>query len=118
MQVLYTVCCGLDVHKNTVVACLRTHGASSEPRRELRTFCTTTAGLLELADWLVSKGCRHVAMESTGVFWKPVYNVLEGVCDEVRLVKAQHIKQVPGRKTDLKDAEWIAELLAAWRARQ
>src|SRR5688572_5229050 len=112
MQVLYTVCCGLDVHKNSVVACLRTNGASSEPRRESRTFCTTTAGLLDLADWLVSEGCRHVAMESTGVFWKPVYNVLEGVCDEVRLVNAQHIKQVPGRKTDMKDAEWIAELLA------
>jgi transposase len=112
MQVLYTVCCGLDVHKKSVVACLRICGASKEPRRELRTFSTTTPGLLELADWLVSQGCRHVAMESTGVYWKPVYNVLEGVCDEVRLVNAQHIKQVPGRKTDLKDAEWIAELLA------
>jgi transposase len=112
MQVLFRICCGLDVHKNSVVACLRTSGASGEPRRELRTFSTTTAGLLELADWLAQHGCQHVAMESTGVFWKPVYNVLEGVCEEVRLVNAQHIKQVPGRKTDMKDAEWIAELLA------
>jgi transposase len=112
MQVLYEVCCGLDVHKNSVVACLRVCGASGEPRRELRTFSTTTAGLLELADWLAGHQCQHVAMESTGVFWKPVYNLLEGVCQQVLLVNAQHVKQVPGRKTDLKDAEWIAELLA------
>src|SRR5262245_13677173 len=112
MQVLLKICCGLDVHKNSVVACLRTSGASDEPRHELQTFSTTTAGLLDLADWLVQHHCRHVAMESTGVYWKPVYNILEGTCEEVRLVNAQHIQQVPGRKTDVKDAQWIAELLA------
>lgn len=79
---------------------------------QTRTFTTTTAGILELVDWLGQSGCRHVAMESTGVYWKPVFNLVEGVCQEVLLVNAQHIKQVPGRKTDVKDAEWIADLYA------
>jgi transposase len=79
---------------------------------ETRTFATTTSGLLELVDWLGQNHCRHLAMESTGVYWKPVFNLVEGVCDEVLLVNAQHIKQVPGRKTDVKDAEWIADLYA------
>jgi transposase len=79
--------------------------------RETRTFLTTTAELLALADWLAENDCQHVAMESTGVYWKPVYNVLEGVCQEALVVNAQHIKNVPGRKTDVKDAEWIADLL-------
>lgn len=79
---------------------------------QTRTFMTTTAGILELVDWLGQSGCRHVAMESTGVYWKPVFNLVEGVCQEVLLVNAQHIKQVPGRKTDVKDAAWIADLYA------
>ena len=77
----------------------------------MRTFATTTAALLELADWLAAAGCTHVAMESTGVYWKPVFNLLEGVVLDVLLVNAQHVKNVPGRKTDVKDAEWLAELL-------
>jgi transposase len=112
MRTIHAVCCGLDVHKRNVTACLHRCGASGETTTETRTFATTTGSLLELADWLVQEGCRHVAMESTGVYWRPVFNLLEGVCDEVLLVNAQHIKQVPGRKTDVKDAEWIAELLA------
>lgn len=112
MRVVYPVCCGLDVHKRTLTACLRKSGASDEPVRENRAFATTTEGLLELLDWLVQEDCLHVAMESTGVFWKPVYNVLEGVCQTVLLVNAQHMAQVPGRKTDDRDAEWIAELMA------
>lgn len=112
MRVMLKICCGLDVHKETVTACLRQEGPQGKAVMEVQTFCTTTAGLLELADWLASKECRHVAMESTGVYWKPVYNILEGVCEEVLLVNAQHIKNVPGRKTDVKDSEWIADLYA------
>jgi transposase len=112
MRVVLPICCGLDVHKQTVVACLLIYGASGKPTKEIRTFVTTTAGLLELSDWLVEHGCQHVAMESTGVYWKPVFNVLEGVCEEVFLVNAQHIRALPGRKTDVKDSEWIAELFA------
>lgn len=112
MRVVHMICCGLDVHKKSVTACLRKVGASGGPELTTRTFATTTAGLLELADWLVAAGCQSVALESTGVYWRPVFNVLEGVCTEVLLLNAQHIQQVPGRKTDVKDAEWIAELLA------
>lgn len=112
MRKVYTLCCGLDVHKRTVTACLLRWGAQGRAEKELRTFATTTGELLQLADWLTSQGCQHVAMESTGVYWKPVYNILAGVCQEVLLVNAQHIKNVPGRKTDVKDAEWIAELLS------
>lgn len=112
MRSMLSICCGLDVHKNTVTACLLQTGARGEATKETRTFSTTTKGLLELSDWLVANRCRHVAMESTGVYWKPVYNILEGVCEEVSLVNAQHVKNVPGRKTDAGDAEWIAELLA------
>jgi transposase len=97
---------GLDVHKKTVVVAVRT------PRvREVRTFPTTTGALLEMVDYLEAHGVRHLAMESTGVYWKPVFNLLEGTDMEVLLVNARHMKQVPGRKTDVKDAEWIAELL-------
>lgn len=105
MEILYTVCCGLDVHAKTVVACLIVHG-----KKTIRTFSTMTEDLLQLADWLLESGCTHVAMESTGVYWKPVHTILEGVC-EVLLVNAQHVKQVPGRKTDVKDCEWLADLL-------
>lgn len=110
MERLYERCCGLDVHMKRVVACLRVPGPRHHRRGEVRTFGTTTGELLRLADWLTETGCTHVAMESTGVYWKPVFNVLEGVC-EVLLVNAQHIKALPGRKTDVKDCEWIAELL-------
>jgi len=110
VQLIYQHCCGLDVHKKTVVACLRTPGARGRRRSETRTFLTTTVELLRLSDWLVENGCTHVAMESTGVYWKPVFNVLEGVC-EVLLVNAYHVKILPGRKTDVGDSEWLAELL-------
>jgi transposase len=105
MQVMYERCAGLDVHKKTVVACVRTLEG-----QETRTFGTMTAELLALADWLLACGCTHVAIESTGDYWKPVFNILEGTC-EVILVNAQHVKAVPGRKTDVKDAAWLAELL-------
>jgi transposase len=112
VEVLYPCCCGLDVHKKTVVACLVHAGAGGQHRREVRTFATMTDELLALADWLRMAGCTHVAMESTGVYWKPVYNILEDQDQfEVLVVNAAHIKAVPGRKTDVKDAEWIADLL-------
>lgn len=111
MDVLYARCCGLDVHQKSVVACLITPGEPGRAAKETRTFGTMTADLLELADWLIAAGCTRVAMESSGVLWKPVYNVLEGLL-EVLVVNAQHIKAVPGRKTDVKDAEWIADLLS------
>lgn len=106
MDVIIEKCCGLDVHKSSVSACFRC-GLSTE----VRTFSTTTRGILELSDWLGAGGCTHVAMEATGVYWKPIYNILEADF-EVMLVNAQHIKNVPGRKTDVKDSEWIAKLLA------
>lgn len=110
MELLHQCCCGLDVHKQTVVACLLRTGADGRRGKEVRTFGTLTDDLLALADWLRAADCTQVAMESTGVYWKPVYNILEGQC-AVLVVNAQHIKAVPGRKTDLKDAEWIADLL-------
>jgi transposase len=109
MEILYPRCAGLDVHKDTVVACVR---CVSEPvHHEIRSFATTTSGLLALAEWLAEHGCTHVAMEATGVYWRPVWHVLE---DQVELVlaNAQHIKNVPGRKSDVSDAAWIADLLA------
>ena len=110
MDVIYACCCGLDIHKKTVVACLMTSAEGQPPLKEVRTFRTMTAELLLLADWLQAAGCTHVAMESTGVYWRPVYNLLEGLLI-LLVVNAQHIKAVPGRKTDVKDAEWSAELL-------
>ena len=110
MEVMYEVCAGIDVHKKNVVVCLLRAKAGSKCEREVRTFGTTTRSLLELLDWLVSAGCTHVAMESTGVYWKPVFNLLEGAM-EVWLVNPQHIKALPGRKTDVKDCEWIADLM-------
>ena len=109
MEVLYPRCAGLDVHKDTVVACVR---CVSEPAyREVRTFGTTTTALFELSAWIESHGCTHVAMEATGVYWKPVWHLLEGQFELV-LANAQHIRNVPGRKTDVNDAMWIADLLA------
>lgn len=110
MEILHTHCAGLDVHKKTVVACAITPKAKRGWQRETKTFGTMTADLLALSDWLQAHAITHVAMESTGEFWRPVFNVLEGTF-EVLVVNAQHIKAVPGRKTDVKDAEWIAELL-------
>src|SRR5438067_9721777 len=110
LSVLYARCAGLDVHKATVVACVLLTAASGKVSRAIRTFATTTAGLQQLADWLSSQGVSHVAMESTGIYWRPVFNLLEGRF-QVILVNAQHMKAVPGHKTDIKDAQWIAELL-------
>ena len=110
MEVVYERCCGLDIHKKVVVACLVTPGAGAKPMKEIRSFGTMTADLLELSDWLLAAGCTHVAMESTGVYWKPIYNLLEDQFN-LLLVNAQHIKAVPGKKTDVKDSEWIADLL-------
>lgn len=110
MDSIYRCCCGLDVHKDTVVACLRKIGDDGKTHVETRKYSTMTKGLLALSDWMTSEGVTHVAMESTGVYWKPIWNILEGRFI-VLLVNARHIKQVPGRKTDMKDCEWIAQLL-------
>jgi transposase len=110
MEMVYERCCGLDVHKRTVVACLLTSGGDGQPPKELRSFGTMTADLLALSDWLAAAGCTHVAMEATGAYWKPIYNLLEDRL-VVLVVNAAHIKAVPGRKTDVRDAEWIADLL-------
>lgn len=110
MKVVYPRSCGLDVHKKTVVACLMILAADGSLIKQVRTFGTMTEDLLALSDWLLGAGCTHVAMESTGSYWKPVWNILEGKF-ELLLVNAQHIKAVPGRKTDVRDCEWIAELL-------
>jgi transposase len=106
MQVLYESCCGLDVHKKSITACIIT-----PKRKEIKTFSTMTFSLLELMDWIKSNHCSIVAMESTSVYWKPVNNLLELEGIQGMVVNAQHIKAVPGRKTDVKDAEWIASLL-------
>jgi transposase len=110
MEVLFPRCAGLDVHKDTVVACARV-ASGKEVKQEVRTFGTTTKELLALLDWLSEFECTHVAMEATGVYWKPVWHVLEGSFDLV-LANAMHIHNVPGRKTDVNDAMWIADLLA------
>ncbi len=110
MKVLYERCCGLDVHKKVIGACLVIPGSDGKDQREIRTFGTMPQDLLELAGWLASAGCTHVAMESSGVYRKPVCNLLEGQF-EVLVVYTHHRKVVPGRKTDVKNAKWLAELL-------
>lgn len=110
MEVVHERCAGLDVHQQSVVASVRI-AAAGKVVQEVRTFATTTQGLLALCDWLAEHGCTHVAMESTGVYWKPVWHVLESSFDLV-LANAAHIRNVPGRKTDVNDAMWIADLLA------
>lgn len=110
MDTLHPHCAGLDVHKDTVVACVRHQPPGGRAGTELRTFATHTAGLMELADWLAAEGVSHVAMESTGVYWRPVFHILEGRFT-LLLANAQHLKNVPGRKTDRADAAWIARLL-------
>ena len=110
MQVVHPKCAGLDVHQKQVVACVRVAGRKKVVQ-EVRTFETTTRDLLALSDWLASHGCTHVAMESTGVYWKPIWHVLDGAFELV-LANAMHIKNIPGRKSDVNDATWISDLLA------
>ena len=110
MQTLVERGCGLDVHQATVVACLLIVRKDGRVQKQTRTFGTTTRELVGLREWLLSEGCTHLAMESTGVYWKPVYAILEGAL-EIVVANAQHVKKVPGRKTDVKDAEWLADLL-------
>jgi transposase len=110
MDVIYPRCAGLDVHKKTVRVCLLLRQEQGKNHKEYRTYGTTTQELLDLLEWLLSQECSHVALEGTGVYWKPVFNLFEGHI-QVLVVNAQHIKAVPGRKTDTKDAEWIADLL-------
>src|SRR5258707_15394752 len=110
MDVLHPRCAALDVHKKTVVAAVLVHPSTGSAREETRTFSTMTRDLLALSDWLGESGATHVAMEATGEYWKPVYNLLEGQF-ELMVVNAHHVKNVPGRKTDVKDAHWLAELL-------
>jgi len=107
MQVEYERCCGIDVHKETVVACVIVPGADGKPVKETRTFNTLTDDLKALAQWQVAQGVTHVAMESTGGYWKPIYNVLEGQF-ELLVINAEHFKKLRGRKTDVADAEWLA----------
>ena len=106
MEVVYRCCCGIDVHKTVIVACLVNGG-----EQELREFGTTTSEIKSLANWLTESGCEMIAMESTGVFWKPLYNLFELMDLNAMVVNAAHMKALPGRKTDVKDAEWIADLL-------
>jgi transposase len=111
MQVVHERCCGLDVHKRTVVACVLISQPDGTVERQVRTFKTMLADLLALADWLSSLKVTHVALESTGVFWRPVFNVLEDEERTLLLVNPQHMRAVPGRKTDVRDSEWLADLL-------
>lgn len=106
MREVHERCAGLDVHKKTVVVAVIT-----PDHRETKTFGTFTRDLLSLGDWLLAEGVTHVAMESTGVYWKPVFNILESLDLELLVVNARHVKAVPGRKTDVRDAEWLADLL-------
>lgn len=110
MELLYERCAGLDVHKKKGKICLILPGPHARPEKEIRTFATKTADLLERRDWLKEKGCTPLAMESMGGYWKPIYNLLEGEF-EILVVNAHHLKTVPGRKTDVKDSQWIADLL-------
>lgn len=106
MQIVYRRCCGIDVHKKVIVACFR-----NGKKAEVRTFDTLSVSIKELGNWLLEKNCQKVAMESTGAYWRPIYNIFELLGLDTMVVNARHIKSVPGRKTDVKDAEWIAQLL-------
>jgi len=110
MDTVVEACCGLDVHKDTVVACVRTPGEGGKRHQEVRTFGTTTASLLDLCDWLIEQRVTLVGMESTGVYWKPAYYVLEDAL-ECWLLNARHLRNVPGRKTDVADSAWICQLV-------
>lgn len=109
MEEILDKCCGLDVHRDTITACIMI-GTGRQKRKEIRTFSTFTRDIRELAKWLMEFDIRHVAVESTGIYWKPIFNLFEGSFD-VCLVNAQHVKNVPGRKTDVKDSEWLCKLL-------
>jgi len=110
MQAIIERCCGIDVHKKTITVCLMIAEASKTPCQTIKTFSTMTEDLLACRDWLISEGCTHAVVESSGVYWKPLFNVLEDAI-EVAVATARHIKNVPGRKTDVKDCEWLAQLL-------
>jgi hypothetical protein len=110
LEAVLAYCCGLDVHKKRITACLLVGPVDQPPKELLSTFTTTTKGLTALRDWLASYDCTHVAMESTGIFWRPVFNILEGSVT-ILLANARHMKQLPGRKTDINDSQWIARLL-------
>jgi transposase len=111
MDVLYPHCAGIDVHKKTLSVCVLTPGAHSKAQPQIREFGTTTRELLELADWLLQNQVTHVGMESTGVYWKPIWNILEAAGFTLTLANAQHVKNVPGKKTDTADCAWLAQLL-------
>lgn len=118
MRNLLEVCCGLDVHKEVLVACMLKGGIDEEPEPVTKEFPTLLSGLDEFKSWVIENGCRDVAMESTGVYWFPIYNVLESIFyeeDQINIIVANphHMKNVPGKKTDIKDAHWIATLLRA-----
>lgn len=116
MQDILEICCGLDVHRDTVVACLLKGNLGSKPEKEIRTYSTLLPDLEQLKLWLEEEQCRHIAMESTGVYWQPVYTTLESAFNGTMVLivaNAKHMKNVPGKKTDIKDAEWIATLLRA-----
>jgi transposase len=111
MELLHPHCAGLDLHKETVVACIR-HMVDGTVTTEVKSFQTTTQQLMELSDWLSSQGVTHIAMEATGVYWKPVWHILSDGEFELVLANAAHVKNVPGRKTDVNDATWLADLMA------
>jgi transposase len=111
MEVLHRRCCGIDIHKKFLVACLLILSESGQTQKEIRRFSTMTGDLLECVNWLKEAQCTAIAMESTGVYWQPPFNLMEGHFEQVMIVNAEHLKRVPGHKTDQKDAEWIAELL-------
>jgi transposase len=106
MDVVHPRCCGLDIHKKLIVACVSVPDCSGRPNKQVRSFGTMSDDLQQLSEWLAERGVTHVAMESTGSYWKPIFNVLEEHF-ELLLVNAQHLKAVPGRKTDVNDAEWV-----------
>jgi transposase len=110
MEVLHARCCGIDIHKKSITVCVLIQEAGRKEQKHLREFGTTTSEILSCADWLRSLGVTHVAMESTGVYWRPVWNLLEGQFD-LLLANATHMRNVPGRKTDINDSAWIAQLL-------
>jgi transposase len=111
MEVLHAHCAGLDVHKDSVVSCVR-HMVDGKVTTEVKTFRTTTQELMALSDWLSAEGMTHIAMEATGVYWKPVWHILSDGEFELVLANAAHVKNVPGRKTDVNDATWLADLMA------
>src|SRR3982751_3582264 len=111
MDVLYPYCAGIDVHKKTISVCVLTPGAHGKPQSQIREYGTHTRELLEMADWLLQNQVTHVGMESTGVYWKPIWNILEAAGFTLTLANAQHVKNVPGKKTDTADCVWLAQLL-------